>query len=612
MFSAIYTLCKNFCKQAAVWRKRIMKLRTKILLMCLGCTLSALVLQTFLFQEASSSLIYEQAKEASENSLENMQNEIYSMARNIENNLIEVYTDQELIESLKTDTSVDSLRAEYYRQAYDIATSEFETEDDVVSLYLYTMDHEIISTYRRAVTPKHNYQVDIYEDADMENARTVMDYVESDEDTMLISSYYNPYREKDILRFVLKLYDDGNRNKKIGYIVCDVDSKAILGIMEKYQTDSTVFIWLQPDGDRPAAILGELTDEQKEYYEDVSDIILKGEKITRQKYFEQELFQAEQSKYDLTAYSLMPQRVLQQNQRNLTVNLLLIGGIMVLVSAVLSMLISRNLTRPLESLMRTIQKIKNGDTELRAKLENKDEIGELGRNFNEMLDQMEELKEKENQTNQLLSQARYNALQAQINPHFLYNTLDTMSSIAENRECPEVSLLSQSLSNIFRYSLNMKEPFSTVARELMHLKNYTYIMSVRMQDNVQYSFDVDKDVMQDKIPRLSLQPLVENALNHGLRNKRGEKWIEIKAKRANGELHVSVRDNGVGMDAQKMNESLKENTAERSETGRSIGLHNINARLKMLYGEQYGLYIESRKDEGTCVSMRLPEKRGEE
>lgn len=588
-----------------------MKLRSKILLMCLGCTLSALILQTLLFQETSSALIYGQAKEASEKSLENMQNEIYSISKNIENNLIEVYTDKELIDSLEAEASVDTLRAKYYRQAYDIVTNGFETNDDVVSLYLYTVDHEIISTYRRAMTPKHNYQVDIYQDMDMGNSQTVRNYVESDEDTMLISSYYNPYREKDILRFVLKLYNNGNRNEKIGYIVCDVDSKAVLGVMEKYQMDSTMFIWLQPKGDRAAVTLGALTDKQEEYYENVSDEILNGGEIANQRYLEQELFRVEQNKYNLTAYSLMPQRLLQQNQRNLTVNLILIGGVMVLVAGILTMLISQNMTRPLEMLMRTIQKIKGGQTKLRTEIINKDEIGELGRNFNEMLDQMEELKEKEYRTNQLLSQAKYNALQAQINPHFLYNTLDTMSSVAESKGCPEVSMLSQSLSNIFRYSLNMKESFSTVASELMHLKNYTYIMSVRMQDNISYGFDIDKDVMQDKIPRLSLQPLVENAINHGLRNKRGEKKIEIKAKKKEGELHILVADNGVGMDADKMNESLSKNAVEQSETGKSIGLHNINARLKMLYGEKYGLYIESKKEKGTCVYMLLPEKQRE-
>ena len=141
-----------------------MKLRFKILFMCLGCTLIALLLQTWLFQETSSSLIYGQAKEESENSLQNMQNEIYDFAKKMESNLIEVYTEEELIERLSDNPGIETLRSEFYRKAYDIGTSEFETGDNVVALYLYTMDHEIVSTYRRAVTPKHNYQIDIYYD----------------------------------------------------------------------------------------------------------------------------------------------------------------------------------------------------------------------------------------------------------------------------------------------------------------------------------------------------------------------------------------------------------------------------------------------------------------
>lgn len=587
-----------------------MKLRSKILLMCLGCTLTALILQTWLFQETSSKLIYDQAKEESETSLQNMQNEVYQVIKNVENNLIEVYTDRELMNSLRDTKNAALLREKYYREAYDIAVDKFETDDGVVSLYLYTTDHEIISTYRRAVTPKHRYQVDIYDDEDNGNTQLVKDYVESDDSVMLVSSYYNSYREKDIIRFVLKLYNNSNRGDKIGYLVCDVDSKEITDVLSKYRTDKTMFIWLQPLGDRPAVFLEELTENEKNYYKEITEKIQSGDRIQNTSHLKQELFQAEQSKYNLTAYSLMPQHVLRQNQKNLTVNLLVIALIMSISAGVLTVLVSSSLSRPLENLMYTIQEIKTGDTKLRAEVEKNDEIGELGRNFNEMLDQMDELKEKEYQAKQLLDQAEYKALQAQINPHFLYNTLDTMSSIAELKNCVEVSRLSQSLSNIFRYSLNMKEPFSTVGQELMHLKNYIYVMSVRMQNQIQYVFEIDEGVQTDKLPRLSLQPLVENAINHGLRNKRGEKKVQIRVALQGEELLISVADNGVGMDASKMNESLEKNEITYVEKGSSIGLHNINARLKMLYGEQYGIHIESKIGEGTHVYMSLPRRGG--
>ncbi len=583
-----------------------MKLRSKILVMCLGSILFALILQTILFQETSSKLIYSQAKEESENSLQNMQNELYAFVKNIENNLIEIYTESSFIKELRQEKDIDILRAEFYRKAYDIAVSKFESADSVVSLYLYTTDHEIISTYRRAVTPRHNYQTDIYADKEQENAGTVMDYVESDETAMLISSYFNPHRGKDIIRFVLKLYGNSNPRDKIGYIVCDVDSKAFVSIMEKYLTDNTMYIWLQPERDRPVVSLGETTDKEKDYYAEISRQIASGGEAVIAENSRQELFKIKQDKYNLTAYSLMPQSVLRQNQKNLTVNLILIASLMILLASALTAAVSKSVTRPLESLMDTIQRIKDGDRKLRSVLKSKDEIGRLGTSFNEMLDQTEELRERENQANRLLAQAEYKALQAQINPHFLYNTLDTMSSIAEVKNCREVSLLSQSLSNIFRYSLNMKEHLSTVAKEIMHLKNYSYVMSVRMQDHVNYIYEIDERTLQDKIPRISLQPIVENALNHGLRNKRGDKEIKIKTEAEEGLLKICIADNGVGMEADELNERLRRNDLSYIEEGNSIGLYNINARLKMLYGESYGLSVESRLGEGTSIRMTLP------
>lgn len=588
-----------------------MKLRFKILLMCLGCTLFALVLQTFLFQETSSKLIYRLSQEESENSLQNMQKEIYRFVKNIENNLLETYTEEDFIKALKSDMGISELRSRFYRKAYDIGTGKFETEDNVVSLYLYTPQHEIISCYRRAVTPRHNYQTDIYEDVEGQNARAVQDYIGSERSVMLISSYYNSYREKDILRFVMKLYYNSNRQEQIGYVVCDVDSKVFSSIMEKYYTDNTVYIWLQPRGDRPAVSVGNLTETEASYYQEALEAIQSGGEAVIADSSRQELFQAGQSRYDLTAYSIMPQWVLQQNQRALTMNLILIAMLMLAAATVLTILVSRNLTHPLDLLMDTIHRIKEGDTSLRTQVIHSDEIGMLGRNFNEMLDQMEELRDKENRTNLLLAQARYQALQAQINPHFLYNTLDTMSSIAEIRDCPEVSMLSQSLSNIFRYSLNMKDPFSTVAKEIVHLKNYSYVMGVRMQDHIAYIYEIEPETLKDLIPRISLQPLVENALNHGLRNKRGKKEIRITARHRGEELLICVEDNGVGMDAGVLNEQLQKNDPDYVGHGKSIGLHNINARLKMLYGDAYGIHIVSRIGEGTKVCLNLPGRQEE-
>ena len=585
-----------------------MKLRTKIFIMVLGCVLAALIIQTCLFQNLSSKLIYEQAKEESEQSMQSMQNEIYGLIKGIENNLIEIYMDDELLQSLRKKETVKELQSKFYRKAYDIATDEFETGDDVVSFYLYTMDHRVISTYRRAVTPKHNYVSDIYSDPEYTNAEIVKKYVESDNPVMLISSYYNKYRKKNILRFVMKLYNESNLQDKIGYVVCDVDTKNLEKIMDKYRIDRTAFMWLQPTGDRPIDTLGDLDAEQTKEYNALEKSIACGEKAENETNSKQEFFRIDQQHYNLTAYSMMPQKVLRQNQRNLTINLLAIALLMICVSMIITGFISSGLTRPLELLMNTIQKIGNGNVQLRAKIVKEDEIGELAQKFNEMLDQMEELKQKEYQAKQLLNRAEYKALQAQVNPHFLYNTLDTMGSIAEIQGCIQVSNLCQSLAGLFRYSLDMKNPLSTVSGELVHLKNYIYVMNVRMQNQVEYEFHIDDNVLQDTLPRISIQPLVENALNHGLKNQKGKKKVIISAGIRDDDLLISVEDNGIGMSDEKIRELFSEDPGEKQKN-RSIGIFNIHKRMQYLYGESYGVKIKSEPEKGTVVFLEIPRKK---
>ncbi len=584
------------------------KMRMKILILCLGSTLIALVLQTILFQRVSGNLIYNQAKSENLNMMQNMQNEIYTFVKKIESGLIEIYNDKEFLQELKGTESIEEIRENNYRMAYDQAMENFSTTDNIVALYIYNSGHEIISTYRRAVTPKHNYPKDIYEDEEMYNADKVKKYVASDNKYMFLSSYYNVYRETDIARFVLKIYDNVNTNDIIGYVVCDIDSKAFVKIMEKYTAHQEVYMWLQPLGDRPITAMENTETASREYYLEISERIQnntldmfmdtsEGNKV---------LFQVPQNKYNLGAYSIMPQAILEQNQRALTQNLILIGSMMCIILSVVTFFISRTLTKPLEELMKTIAQIRKGDTKKRVPYLEKDEIGQMGKEFNGMLDEIERLIGHEYETKLLLNKAEYKALQAQINPHFLYNTLDTMSSIASVQNCDMVSNLCQSLSTIFRYSLDTKHPYSTVAKEIVHLKNYIYVMNVRMREEVKYHFQIDDEILQNSIPRISIQPLVENAINHGLRNKKGEKEIYVRVMEKDGILEIEVEDNGVGMDAEETNRRLKENSHELVESGSSIGLININARMKMLYGEEYGLHINSDGKSGTTVILRIP------
>ena len=587
------------------------KMRFKIMAICLIFTLSALLLQTALFNKQSSTLIYSQAKSDTIGLLENLQSDVLTTLKSMETNLIKVYDDQQLMRDLRNDVELDTLRETYYREAYNLAVENFESTDGVVALYLYNTDDQIISTYRRAVTPRHNYPTDIYENAEEDNADTVNRYVHSDDSTMLVSSYYNTHRETDIVRYVIKLYYNGNSNNVLGYLVCDVDSKVFRYQIGKFITDEDMFIWLQPNGDRSVVSVGTLSEEKAALVQTIAQQLGDGATDIELPPGEsgRVLFQLQQDKYNLGAYAMMPQSLLQANQRTLTRSLIIIASLMLLATVLVTYFWSKRLMRPLEDLARTTERIKKGEIGLRIDVKkSKDEIGELGESFNEMLDQIEALLAKQYETKLLLNQAEYNALQAQINPHFLYNTLETMSSIAEVNHCAEVSALCQSLSNLFRYSLDMKTPFAPVSRELTHLQNFIYVMNVRMRGSVNYEFDVDDEARVCVVPKLCIQPIVENALNHGLRNATNRKEIMVRAKLMDDKLILTVEDNGVGMDeaeVEQLNRRLAEHDLGTVKNGHSIGLTNINARVKMLCGSQYGICVESRPDVGTKVILTV-------
>ncbi|HEY8500783.1 MAG TPA: sensor histidine kinase, partial [Clostridia bacterium] len=420
-------------------------------------------------------------------------------------------------------------------------------------------------------------------------------------------SYYNKSRQTSILRFVVKIYTD-RTTRKIGYIVCDVDDKSFMNIVQKYVYSQGQLIWLQPLGDRPFLLTGDLTGKKSEYYHTITQLVQNNNKpgINSLVSDDSVFFEIPQIKYNLTAFSLTPQFLLEESNRVLSRNLVIIAVLIIIIFSFASIVLSKSLTTPLENMVSTMNRIKEGDTSLRLENLKQDEIGKLGETFNEMLDQIENLIAKEYQSKLLLNQAEYKALQAQVNPHFLYNTLDTMSSIAASQQCSSVSSLCKALSNIFRYSMNMQEPLTTIEKEIIHIKNYMYVMNVRMMNSIDIDIKIDPNLWNECIPRISLQPLVENSILHGLKNKHGEKRIEIVAAPCGEDMIISVIDNGVGMDADKINKQLESSNYNALEKGFSIGLDNINARVKLLFGDKYGVHIESAKGEGSKVTLRIP------
>lgn len=585
-------------------------MRKAIMVFCVGCVMAALLMQTFLFQQSLKRQIRTESIADNENTLTKMQAELTTFIHNIRTEMLTIYSEYDLIEELRSvaEGSKEKVPADgYWWRSWYLGRKRFSSEDRLMAMYLYDANNQLVSAYR------YNCQMfprDIYKSEYDANTGRVLEYVNGERTDLMISGYYNPLEEKDIIRFVLKLHNYDEERQKIGYLVCEIDSIAFASIMNKYVDLSHVYLWMQPVNDRTIVVTGEANDDQKRIQKQLSRVIQNyyDSSTMEQEYGDYYLIHVGQTENNLEACALVSQSLLTATQRSLTRSLVVIMGMMLVVVCVFVMLLSRWLTRPTEQMLETIERIKNGETQLRVQPVGwSEELKVLGTEFNDMLDRVQAMAQEEYKYRLLVERTEYKMLQAQINPHFLYNTLNTMSGIATAQNCPLVSGLCHSLSAVFRYSLNMTDEFSTVQKEMEHVKNYLYVMDVRSGSDVAYEYQIAEETLQDQLPRICLQPIVENAITHGLRNvRRKDKKLTISAVHENGLLVICVEDNGTGMDAEEMNRLLEKNDPKRVETGVSIGILNVNARLKRVFGEEYGILIDSRMGEGTKVNIRVP------
>lgn len=272
--------------------------------------------------------------------------------------------------------------------------------------------------------------------------------------------------------------------------------------------------------------------------------------------------------------------------------------------------ISASIYIPIKKLQDLTTTITKDDLQALVSRSNVDEITELGLSFNIMTSKVRELLDSKMREQENLKKAELKALQAQINPHFLYNTLDTIVWMAEANKPDQVIELVRALSSFFRIALSRGKDWITIRQEIEHVRSYLYIQKIRYRDILDYEFDIDESILDGTILKLTLQPLAENALYHGIKNKRSGGKITIRARRAeNASVLLEVQDDGIGCTPYKLGkilEQLNEESDVVSRTEEGFGLTNVNKRIKLYYGSQYGLSIESRYQEGTKITVAIP------
>lgn len=283
-----------------------------------------------------------------------------------------------------------------------------------------------------------------------------------------------------------------------------------------------------------------------------------------------------------------------------------IVGVIAIGALFISLIISESISKPIKQLGMITNQVAKGDLSVRSDIKNGAEVKVLSDSLNIMIEKLSNLIETVKSEQTSLREAELRLLQEQINPHFLYNTLDTIIWLAETNKSETVIDMVSSLSAYFRSSLSKGKNIVTLHDEILHVRSYLSIQKLRYGDILEYEINIPDELTYCRVPKITLQPLVENALYHGIKNKRGKGRIEINGIFKDGNLILTIEDNGLGMKPERLMQVI-DGIYDNDENNKNFfGLYNVNKRIQLYYGTEFGIRMESTYGEGTRVEVIIP------
>ncbi len=388
----------------------------------------------------------------------------------------------------------------------------------------------------------------------------------------------------------------------LGYVAADIKERTIYYEYLEAVNDEKITRVLLVDGNNEIVTSAEYSDLGKTFAEitdhNVPDDNGYSEKDGVLSFFSRGSFS------DCGLYLEVPKKEVLSGLSQIRLFLIGIFGTFFVVAVLLALWLSRVVCEPLRSMTGTVEKVGEGDLSLRTEVVTADEIGTLGKEFNHMLDYIEDLIAKVIEEEQQKKDAELEALQYQITPHFMYNTLNSIKFAAFLKGEKELAGLIGDFVELLQASINKKGSFLSVADEIHILKNYIHLQDFRYQGSFQVEYDISEEAYSCYIPRLILQPLVENALLHGIDIKRQKGKIRICGKIEEERLILVVADNGRGMTEEQIR-NLFNSHAKKTNGLSAVGVPNVKERLELYYGEKGGMKYDSSSG-GTTVTVFLP------
>jgi two-component system, sensor histidine kinase YesM len=423
----------------------------------------------------------------------------------------------------------------------------------------------------------------------------------------------NYYLNKDTSVFsVARLIRDPSGNEPLGIIKIDLKQELINEIVSNSNIKSNIFIldkdnhFIYPNKEDKLIESSFLSEIENIKVNNYTNIPIDGTEY---------MMVYHQSSYSgVKTIMLTPRSSVfsEVNHLRKVIILVVIAGI--LVSFLLGFLLSKPLVGSIHTLRKAMGKVEKGNFAQRVTIHSNDEIGELGQGFNLMINEIDRLVSEVYKTSLREKEAEIRALQSQMNPHFLYNTLESINMLAITKGNLEVSDMVSSLGKLLRYTIDNSSKIITLDEELAFIRSYVAIQKVRIGENLQFCEEIDQSLNQVLLPKLVLQPFVENAIVHGIVQQGGH--IFIKACEEKGILKITISDNGKGiseLELIKLKRLIENQQQISSEKHNGIALSNVHERLQLLYGKPFGITVDGREQKGFSVTLTIPIQRmGEE
>ena len=434
--------------------------------------------------------------------------------------------------------------------------------------------------------------------------------------SMLISRYIQlPDRTEPVISIVRRLISP-RTFKPVGMIIIDVNFKKIREIADMVTVGRTGYMSiLDAKGHYVFHPKLNLIGERAPFHtlptllSETSGSLLVGDKSKELLTF------SRSGDLGWTMLTLVPYQEITQGSQNIRQYILWVALIALCIAYPLGFTFASSIIRPIKRLQRFVKKVERGDFSDKVIVESKDEIGVLSQGFNHMVDRLTKLLEeisdaklKETEANLRQKEMELRILQSQINPHFLYNALETMRGMALEADMDDIAEIGASLSRLLRYNLKESSPTITVQEELEVCRLYLQIQKYRFEERLDYEIDMPVWTLQNKIPKFSLQPIIENCIHHGVDPSLRQTSIRIRAyKESESKYVIEISDSGPGIEPQRLYSILHDlQYRDISMGGSRIGVVNVHRRIEYLFGQGYGLWIDSEQTKGTKVFIRLP------